>query len=141
MGWQNAEEQNTWRTITTDILEKNIKRYSVGLLNMRDGDDWTDLHKAAWCCPDPNVIRCLIHYGWNMHARTTDNNTPLHFAARYNPEPQVTIVLANVNANGVVQNADARLENADEETPYNCAQQNENLAETEILVALRNACN
>ena len=140
MAWRSDEEPNAWRAMTVRNIERSIAMHGIQLLNMRGEDGWTDLHRAAWCCPNPDVITYMISQGWNRNARTTENNTPLHYAARYNTEPQVVVVLASINANGVVRNADARLSNTDEETPYNCAQQNENLAGTDILIALRTAC-
>ena len=71
------------------------------LVNYKDSDGYTALHRAAYS-NHPQMVRKLIQYGADIQAETTEDSwKPLHSACRWNAAPCVDILLsygADVNA-------------------------------------------
>ena len=128
-----------WSNKTVENLRRNP--HIRELVNMHSGNGFRPLHKAAWCCPDPDVIICLISNGARVNEQDSDNSTPLHYAARHN---NVDIVSALLHCNDVLINDGIEVEAANVNvcdnngrTPFDYAQENPNLVNNEIIELLR----
>ncbi len=128
-----------WSNQTGQNLRRNP--HIRGLVNMHSGNGFRSLHKAAWCCPDHDVIVCLISNGARVNERDSDNSTPLHYAARYN---NVDIVSALLHCDDILRNDGIEIEGAnvnvcdnEGKTPFDYAQENPNLENNEIIELLR----
>lgn len=82
--------------VVTDILTAHGE-----LVNVKDGDLYTPLHRASYE-NHPDVVEILLHHGAEVHSRTEDGWTPLHSAARWASVAAAKVLLekakADVNA-------------------------------------------
>ena len=74
------------------------KIYSItpsckGLIEAKDHDGKTPLHKAVWMDPKPDVVELLIAHGANPQAVNTYGYTPLHWAAKHGHLKSVQILM------------------------------------------------
>ncbi|XP_067890113.1 ankyrin repeat domain-containing protein 49 [Heterodontus francisci] len=89
-----ASEKNQV-SIVSRLLSEN-----PSLVNVKDDDDYTPLHRAAYS-DHIEVVRELIAHGANVHARTVDGWTPLHSACKWNNAAIASFLLqheADINA-------------------------------------------
>ncbi|XP_069746912.1 ankyrin repeat domain-containing protein 49 [Narcine bancroftii] len=71
-----------------------------GLVNVKDEDHYTPLHRAAYS-GHIAIVRKLIAQGADVHARTIDGWTPLHSACKWNNAEIASFLLqhdADINA-------------------------------------------
>ncbi|XP_053202641.1 ankyrin repeat domain-containing protein 49-like [Panonychus citri] len=70
------------------------------LLNVKDSDGYSSLHKAAYS-DNYEVVQTLIELGADIEARTIDQWTPLHCASKWGNLRSASILIdagANINA-------------------------------------------
>ena len=63
------------------------------LIEAKDHDGKTPLHKAVWMDPKPDVVELLIAHGANPQALNTYDYTPLHWAAKHGHLKSVQILM------------------------------------------------
>ncbi|NCC61470.1 MAG: ankyrin repeat domain-containing protein [Verrucomicrobiae bacterium] len=80
------------------------------------------------------VQTAINGYGANVNAKDGYNNTPLHMAAKYNPNSGVVLILLNAGANAKAKDNYGNL-------PIYYAESNPGLQGTPALDALRRASN
>ncbi|XP_078258845.1 ankyrin repeat domain-containing protein 49 [Rhinoraja longicauda] len=83
-----AAEKNQL-SIVCRLLSEN-----PGLVNVKDDDHYTPLHRAAYS-GHIEVVRKLITQGADVHARTIDGWTPLHSACKWNNAEIASFLLQN----------------------------------------------
>ncbi|XP_078077920.1 ankyrin repeat domain-containing protein 49 [Mustelus asterias] len=89
-----ASEKNQV-SIVSRLLSEN-----PNLVNVKDDDNYTPLHRAAYS-DHMEVVRELIAHGADVHARTIDGWTPLHSACKWNNAEIASFLLqheADINA-------------------------------------------
>ncbi|XP_078401904.1 ankyrin repeat domain-containing protein 49 [Cetorhinus maximus] len=89
-----ASEKNQI-SIVSRLLSEN-----PSLVNVKDDDNYTPLHRAAYN-DHIEVVRELIAHGADVHARTIDGWTPLHSACKWNNAAIASFLLqheADINA-------------------------------------------
>ncbi|XP_041054868.1 ankyrin repeat domain-containing protein 49 isoform X2 [Carcharodon carcharias] len=89
-----ASEKNQI-SIVSRLLSEN-----PSLVNVKDDDNYTPLHRAAYS-DHIEVVRELIAHGADVHARTVDGWTPLHSACKWNNAAIASFLLqheADINA-------------------------------------------
>lgn len=89
-----AAENNRLSTLRRLLSEK------ATLVNTRDEDEYTPLHRAAYS-GHLEVVRELIAQGADVHAVTVDGWTPLHSACKWNNTRVASFLLqhdADINA-------------------------------------------
>ena len=63
------------------------------LIEAKDHDGKTPLHKAVWMDPKPDVVELLIAYGADPRALNASDYTPLHWAAKHGHLKSVQILM------------------------------------------------
>ncbi|XP_072524917.1 ankyrin repeat domain-containing protein 49 [Salminus brasiliensis] len=89
-----AAEKNRLATV------KRLLEGDPSLVNCRDDDSYTPLHRAAYS-GHLSVVSALLDAGAELHARTVDGWTPLHSASRWGHTAVASCLLrrgAEVNA-------------------------------------------
>ncbi|XP_006008508.1 ankyrin repeat domain-containing protein 49 [Latimeria chalumnae] len=89
-----ASEKNRLSTV------KRLLSQNPLLINIRDEDKYTPLHRAAYS-DHLEMVRELIGHGADVHARTVDGWTPLHSACKWNNTKVASFLLqhgADINA-------------------------------------------
>ncbi|XP_040833061.1 ankyrin repeat domain-containing protein 49 [Ochotona curzoniae] len=89
-----AAEKNRLSTVQRILSEK------ASLVNSRDEDQYTPLHRAAYG-GHLDIARELIAHGADVHAVTVDGWTPLHSACKWNNASVASFLLqhdADINA-------------------------------------------
>ncbi|XP_002708672.1 ankyrin repeat domain-containing protein 49 [Oryctolagus cuniculus] len=89
-----AAEKNRLTTVQRILSEK------ASLVNTRDEDQYTPLHRAAYS-GHLDIVRELIAQGADVHAVTVDGWTPLHSACKWNNASVASFLLqhdADINA-------------------------------------------
>ncbi|XP_036180564.1 ankyrin repeat domain-containing protein 49 isoform X3 [Myotis myotis] len=89
-----VNKQKTLSTVRRLLSEK------ATLVNTRDEDEYTPLHRAAYG-GHLEVVRELIAHGADVHAVTVDGWTPLHSACKWNNARVASFLLqhdADINA-------------------------------------------
>ncbi|KAG9278379.1 ankyrin repeat domain-containing protein 49 [Astyanax mexicanus] len=89
-----AAEKNRLATV------KRLLESDPSLVNCRDDDSYTPLHRAAYS-GHLSVVSALLDAGAELHARTVDGWTPLHSASRWGHTAIASCLLrrgAEVNA-------------------------------------------
>uniref|UniRef100_UPI00398F58C5 ankyrin repeat domain-containing protein 49 n=1 Tax=Pristiophorus japonicus TaxID=55135 RepID=UPI00398F58C5 len=89
-----ASEKNQV-SIVSRLLSEN-----PSLVNVKDDDHYTPLHRAAYS-GHIEVVHKLITHGADVHARTVDGWTPLHSACKWNNAVIASFLLqheADINA-------------------------------------------
>ena len=96
-------------------------------LEARDGRGWTPLHWAAAYNEVPSVVEALLHAGAGLETKSDEwGLTPLHFAAWKSETPDVITTLLDAGADPTARTNSGG-------TPWDFAQKNEALQETEVL--------
>ncbi len=160
--WQNGG-QRYWGIATAQSIEMALaNKYNV---NARNPELQTPLHLAAIHNDYPEVIKALIEGGANVNARDNIGRTPLHLAMGNNNNPEIIRALlesrANKNARDIFGNtplhhgatfltinpdvimvllayeADGTLRNQADRTPFDDAEENELLKNTDAYWELR----
>ncbi|XP_058884443.1 ankyrin repeat domain-containing protein 49-like isoform X2 [Acipenser ruthenus] len=102
---------------------------SAELVNTRDDDKYTPLHRAAYN-GHLEVVKELIAYKADIHARTVDGWTPLHSACKWNNAKVASYLLQ--------QGADINAQTNGRLTPLHLASSNKDAKETlELLLMNR----
>ncbi len=114
-----AVQQNDLTTVQL-LLRKGA------LVNIPDGNGWTEIHHAATRGND-KILDILHTYGAHYEKRTHSGDTPLHIAAQYNKVSSITTIQKN-NNNSLF------LENDKGETPFMTAALTMNLEATKALL-------
>ncbi|XP_043928580.1 ankyrin repeat domain-containing protein 49 isoform X2 [Protopterus annectens] len=89
-----AAEKNRLSTVKRLLSENH------SLINSRDGDNYTPLHRAAYN-GHLEIVRELVGHGADVHAVTVDGWTPLHSACKWNNAKVASFLLqhgADINA-------------------------------------------
>lgn len=149
-----------WETATPQTIETAIKKVDV---NTKNYWDETALHHAA-NLGTPENIKALLNAGADVNAPNKDGSTPLHYAVTVGLPDNTKALLkagANVNASnsffwtplhwaaegGTPENikvlleagADGTAKNKDGDTPWDLAQLNEKLKDTDAYWKLKDA--
>ena len=96
-------------------------------LEARDGRGWTPLHLAAAYNDVQSVVETLLHAGAGLETKSEEwGLTPLHFAAWKSETPDVITTLLDAGADPTARTNSGG-------TPWDFAQKNEALQETEVL--------
>ena len=107
--------------IVTALLEAGAD------LEARDERGWTPLHWAAAYNDVQSVVETLLHAGAGLETKSDEwGLTPLHFAAWKSETPDVIATLLDAGANPTARTNSGG-------TPWDFAQNNEALQETEVL--------
>jgi ankyrin repeat protein/uncharacterized protein YaiI (UPF0178 family) len=97
----------------------------------KDNNEWTVLHHSIFGSgEDPGVLQLLIQKGAAVDAANRDNETPLHFAAKYGKKSLVGVLIEH--------NATLNAPNIDNKTPMWLAAKNGH-EETVELLLVKNA--
>ncbi len=163
--WENGDEAY-WKNANSGGIIGNIETNGKDV-NARSPNGLTPLHLAAMYSDKPEVIEILIERGANVHACDSIGRTPLHFAAGDNQNPEITKTLLengakpnardasghtplhhgadseSINPDVIMvlleYKADGKLKGYNDETPFQCAKENEILKDTEAYWALNDA--
>lgn len=67
------------------IILQTLLNYPLckNLIEAKDLDGKTSMHKAVWGDPKPNIVDLLIDYGANPNTKNDYGYTPLHWAAKH----------------------------------------------------------
>lgn len=129
--WLDESENKFWKNSTLRTLQKGSNSYPY----RTNGQNLTDLHKAAMVCNDPRVITLLIDSRGNINAQTDKGYTPLHVAARYNENPD--IIRAFLEDDEIPEKPDVNAKDKKGRTPLSLAIQfNKNPEVAEVLKKL-----
>ena len=165
-GWENKNsEDNYWQKITFEEVKTCLNNGAS--VNLRDKHGWTPLHRAgalskdskvvfiilqaganvdardkengftplhmvAANSADPEVIRALVIARANVNVRSKDRLTPLHLAAAFNTNPEIIMMLLKAGASGALFDGDGK-------QPFDYAEENKGLKDTEAYWALSDA--
>ena len=81
------------------------------LIEAKDHDGKTPLHKAVWMDPKPDVVELLIAQGADPQALNTYDYTPLHWAAKHGHLKSVQILMEQkVDLHALNKNGDSPLD-------------------------------
>ncbi|MGC2595384.1 MAG: tetratricopeptide repeat protein [Rhabdochlamydiaceae bacterium] len=82
-----------------------------GLIEAKDHDGKTPLHKAVWMDPKPDIVKLLIAHGANPRAVNTYGYTPLHWAAKHGHLKSIHILMEQkVDVHALNKNGDSPLD-------------------------------
>ncbi len=117
-----------WAAAYSDIPAVVTALVEAGAdLGARDERGWTPLHWAAAYNEAPSVVEALLHAGAGLETKSDEwGLTPLHFAAWKSETPDVIATLLDAGANPTARTNSGG-------TPWDFAQNNEALQETEVL--------
>jgi cytohesin len=116
-----------WESSTQQEVEEAIRNVNV---NARAANGAKPLYYAAGEGTS-EAVTILLEAGADLNTRTEMYQTPLHYAARFGTPETVTILLD--------AGADAAMKDVDGKTPFDLAEENEDLKGTDTYWALNDA--
>jgi FOG: Ankyrin repeat len=102
------------------------------LVNAKAQGGLAPLHSAAWNNNNPEITKELLKAGAEVNAGYDNGWTSLHCAAFKNPNPEIVLLLLKAGADG-------RAKENTGKTPFDYAEKNEKLKDTEAFWALHDA--
>lgn len=128
MGWARCAslcDIYWWKR--ADVSDVQAALYAGADVNGRNKFGYRPLHWAVWIS-FPDAVQVLLDAGAKISVRDTLWDTPLHVAAWAGSSENVLLLLR--------AGADAKAKNKDQKTPWDLAQDNEKLRDTEGYFAL-----
>ena len=107
--------------------------HAASFRSARDSKGRTPLHIATAKNNDPVIVEHLLN-GVVLNARSKSGCTPLHMAAAKTKNPEIVRLLLN-------EGADRSLKNEKDQLPFDLANRNKKLRETEVYWQLRDQRN
>ncbi|XP_038076907.1 ankyrin repeat domain-containing protein 49-like [Patiria miniata] len=91
----DTDKRILWAAENNEIdIVKELLAQQATLVNAKDEDDYTPLHRAAYN-GHASMVELLLQHNANVNAKTEDGWCPLHCASRWNNASVLSILLQN----------------------------------------------